>query len=719
MPNKKGSESEKSPEEQALEQRVDAMLNPKGDKSPITSPAAGPDKDKPLDIFEGKSSPVKITVKDSSAPAAATTAPEVPGKVLKEAGVRPTKVVAEKVSAPEPAPKQAAAVEVPAADESAAAPTPDVESTSTNIEDTATDKAVDDIAANDSDALLAAEDAARSAKTPAAPKKSSGGNWKDKLRALARNKWTWVGVAVLLVALFALPFTRYKVLGLVIKESVAVKVLDSKTNTPVSNAEVALGGASGKTNAEGVADLRAAVGSSKLEVTKQYYTSYNSKVTVGFKAANANVNLVATGRQVPLTVTNKITGKPLTGAEIKILNTTAKTDSKGKATVVLPATAANDNATVTLSGYNTASASVVVTSDVVPGNTIQLTPSGHIYFLSNLSGKIDVVKTNLDGSGRKTVFAGTGNEDPNTTSLLASRDWRYLVLKSQHDGSRAALYLIDASNDTVTSFDTNNSDFQLIGWINHNFVYDASSNTVPQSQAGHDVIKSYDADHQQLNQLDQNQVDGAAGSYGYQSFANFYILNNELAYTTQWYSVGGFDISNKSDTIRTVQPGAQSKKDVQSVSADGIVFTQGSLYEPQTAYYEFYNGNENKGQFYSFENQLVSPANNLTQADLNKAYPTYLLSPSGSQTFWTELRDGKNTLFTGSANAQNPKQIANLSDFSPYGWYTDAYTLVSKNSSELYIMPAAGPGLRPPLKITDYYKPAQTLNGYGYGYGGL
>jgi hypothetical protein len=82
------------------------------------------------------------------------------------------------------------------------------------------------------------------------------------------------------------------------------------------------------------------------------------------------------------------------------------------------------------------------------------------------------------------------------------------------------------------------------------------------------------------------------------------------------------------------------------------------------------------------------------------------------------LRDGKNALFIGDTNAGNKKQIASLSEYSPYGWYSDSYVLVSKTSSQLYIMSPTNPN-EPPLKITDYYKPAQTFQGYGYGYGGL
>ncbi|HXR50304.1 MAG TPA: hypothetical protein VN778_04740, partial [Verrucomicrobiae bacterium] len=348
MPNKKNSEPEQTPEEKALAERVDAMLDPnRPDQSPAlqsqssSAPAAS---DHPLDIFEGKSAPIPISTKDASdTPAEPTkTAPELPGKASKQASVESPKSEAEPASEPaEPQPEEPAP------------PAPDIEDTNAQLDDSETDKAVDEIAANEADALLAAEDAAKAGRVvtkKAAPRRS----WKSKLVALLKNKWTWIGLALILVIILALPMTRYKLLGLVIKEPVTVRVLDSKTNTPVSNADVTLGGASSKTNAEGTATLRAALGTSQLQVTKQYYKTYALKYSVSFKAASTSVNLVATGRQVPITVLNKITGKPLQGAEIKVLATTAKTDSQGKATIVLPTTAASDNAVISLNGYNIA-----------------------------------------------------------------------------------------------------------------------------------------------------------------------------------------------------------------------------------------------------------------------------------------------------------------------------------------------------------------------------
>ena len=220
--------------------------------------------------------------------------------------------------------------------------------------------------------------------------------------------------------------------------------------------------------------------------------------------------------------------------------------------------------------------------------------------------------------------------------------------------------------------------------------------------------------------LFRSSAEGTAGSSLYQNFANFNILNDVVVYSTQWNKEGGqaTDAIGKNDTIRAVQPNGQGKKDYQSFPTTDGNYIQANLFEPQGVYFAVYN-NKTKPTFYLFENQSAK-AINIDQATFDKTYPTFLLSPSGKQTLWTELRDGKNAIFTGDSNAGNKKQAANLSDFSPYGWYSDSYTLVSKNGSELFITPVSGLNAnQQPLKVSDYYKPAQTYAGYGYGYGGL
>lgn len=701
MPNKKSAESNISPEEQELEQRVEIIMNPDKPDSTQTPKKTPDERTTPaIDIFSDPK-----------------TAPAVPKELLKNIGVEAAKKPADTIETPTVTNKAKTrdAVEAAIVRDGAAA------TIAIALDDATTDKAVDEIVSKESDELLAAEDAAatqtvsRSARHP----------WKAKAGRFFKNKWTWILLLAALFILFGVPITRYKLVGLVLKESVNVTVIDSKTNTPVSSAMVSLDGVSAKTDANGKATLKVPPGTGALRVTKQYYRSYAASYFVGFSSgARTSVRLLATGRQVPVTVLNTITGQPLANAQVAILDTTAKTNARGQAIIVLPTTGLSDSASVSLTGYNTTQASIQVTSSIVSNNTVHLTPSGYVYFLSNQSGTIDVVKTNLDGSGRQTVLAGTGKEDPNSTSLLASRDWRYLVLKSQRDTPQPALYIIDTSDDKVTEFDNGDANFTLIGWYGHDFMYDVVRNNVAQSQSGHEAIKSYNADTGQLNQLDQNQEQGAPAAYAYQGFYNFYILNNELVYNTQWYTFSSngtnYDLSSLSDTIRAVQPAGQNKKDYQSIPAAGLGYIQAALYEPQSLYYAVYSYATNATTYYAFDGQTVTNPTGLSQTTFSQSYPTYLLSPSGAQTFWTELLDGKNTLFIGGTNADGKKQIATNSDYSPYGWYSDEYVLVTKSNSELYIMPAAGlQSGQQPLKIANYYRPTQSYNGYGYGYGGL
>ncbi len=677
------------------------MMNPdKPDK-----PAAG-------DKTDSESVPVAVRR------IALQTAPELPEKLLKQIlADKPEKADTEKE---EKITRQSAETET---DTDTDAAEVDLDEPDRKLNNRDTDKAVDDIVANEGDIVLAVTDAATARRSGAAAATSSG--WKDKLAAAAKSKWMWVGLAVIVLAVFAVPLTRYKILGLAIKQPVSLTIVDSKSKTPVSNAIVQLGSASAKTDANGKVQLKAPVGKDNLTITKQYYTTAHSSYFVGLKAASGtSLPLVATGRLVPVTVINTITGKPLKGAEIHVLKTTAKTDAKGMATIALPAGSSHDSATVQLGGYNRAQIVIEVTDKAVKSNTFHLTPAGHIYFLSNLHGSLDVVKSNLDGSDRHTVLEGTGKEDKNTTSLLASRDWRYLVLKARRDSEQPALYLIDTSDDKVTQFDNGNAEFSLIGWYGHSLIYDLTRTSVSNWQPGREVIKSYDAENLQLNQLDQTQADGNAEAYAQQSFSGFYIVSGALVYNTQWYGYSsGYviaDLTGKTNTIRAINPNGQNKKDYQSFDYGDSSFGQAILYKPESIYYSVYNKTSGKITYYEYENQTVKLASDVNQDTFSQVYPTYLLSPSGNKTFWTELRDGKNTLFTGDDNAKGQQQIASLSDYAPYGWYGDAYTLVSKNSSELYIMPSNGAAAgKPPLKITDYYKPAQTFRGYGYGYGGL
>ena len=717
--------SDKEPSEQdQLIKKIDDMMDIKG-----PGPKEPRADDPTIDVKQFQES-LNQSLKgttfagDSSNPSAPVTAPTLPKDQLAKDNKSDSKVeekvpeeIAEEI--PDVKPDDKVTQTEKAEPEAELSVPPETELPEANIDDAQTQKAVDDIVAKEGDTLLAVEDAKKEAQAKAVVSKVSFG---EKMRLFFRKKWLWV-IPLILIVLFAVPVTRYKILGLVIKKNVTIVVEDSKTSTSVSSAEVVLGGTSSKTDANGKAVINVGLGQRDLSISKPYYQTLDTTFFVGFSEYKGGpLKLTATGRLVPIKVTNKITGKPLANVTITAQKTTAKTDKAGIATIALPTKQAKVQGKISGSGLNPQTIEITVTNKQDKQNNFAMVTSGQIYFLSNQSGNLDVVKSNLDGSERKTVLAGTGKEDQRTTSLLASRDWRYLVLKARRDQANPSLYVIDTKTDKVTQFDTGDGDFNLVGWYDHNFIYQQTKPSVNYWQPGRQVVKGYDADKSQLSQLDQSQGEGSNTSYAYQEFFNFYILNGLISYNTAWsgYNSNGaaFDLSAKTDSIRGIQPNGQGKKDYQTFQSASTNFIQASLYEPNGVYYAVYTGN-NKAAFYSFENQTVKPAA-IDQATFDKQYPTYLLSPNGNQTFWSEQRDGKNTLFIGDKNAGNKKQIASASELSPYGWFSDDYVLLAKNSSELYIAsPASILAGSPSLKITDYYKPPLSYSGYGYGYGGL
>lgn len=543
----------------------------------------------------------------------------------------------------------------------------------------------------------------------------------------ARKKWTLpITVLALIVIVLAIPASRWAVLGLFIKEDVSVAVYDSQTAKPVSGATLTVNGKTTTTDATGKASLSVKVGPAKLTVSKRYYKPYSLSTTIGFSAANnsRNVKLDATGRQVPIAVVNSITGRGLANVEVSVLGTSTKTDKDGKANIVLPTTSDTQRATLSFPGYNSVTDDIQVVDHFITMNKFKLTPAGKLYYLSNQSGTIDVVKANLDGTQRQTILQGTGKEDQNNTALLVSRDWKYLALLSKRSGSEA-LYLINTATDAATQIDSGGGDghFTLIGWSDDTFVYEVVHNNLQLWQTGQEVIKSYDATTGKLYSIDESQGQGDQSAYTGSSFTSAYLMGKQLVYVKNWSSNdgSGAQLKGKSSSLISVKPDGTAKTDIKDFSVpDNTAYSYYvniALFEPYGAYLQVPGSNGGTNTYYKYEGGSVTATSDVNDGNFGQNIPTYLLSPSGNQTIWADQRDGKNALFVGSNNGKSAKQIATLSEYKPYGWYTENYILLSKNGSELYIMPADASN--DPVKVTDYYKPPLNFNGYGGGYGGF
>ncbi len=530
-------------------------------------------------------------------------------------------------------------------------------------------------------------------------------------------------ILLVIAVLLAVPFTRYLLLGPFIKQNVEVTVTDSETHIPVSGVDVSLRGKSAKTDGQGHATIaQVSVGGGTLQATKKYFKDYSQKMTVTLtKMKPVAFSMQATGRQIPMKVTNKITGDAVAGAVVKVSDAEGVTDQNGAVTLVLPADKPTQKGTIHANGYNEMAITVDLSKATVNDNSFGITPSGKIYFLSKRTGKIDVVKTNLDGSDRQVVLAGTGQEEDSNTVLLASRDWKYLALQARRENGQTRLYLITTADDSVLEIDSGGAAFGPVGWSEHAFLYTATRSNVPAWQGKAAALKTFNADTKQGSTIDETNAEGTSQSdYINEVFGNVYIMRDAVVYVKQWYGsyLSAYRLAGKRSGLYQAKANGSNKQTIKDFDAASTSSIATVLSKPGELYVATYN-NAGKATYYEYANGNFAAASDVTADNFNQFYPTYLVSPLGSTVFWSEPRDGKNTLFTANLQLDKPKQLASSSDYSAYGWFSEDYLLMSKNGSELYIAPSSGfSSSTPPQKITDYHKPARSLDGYGYGYGG-
>ncbi|MDB5161056.1 MAG: hypothetical protein JWO96_436 [Candidatus Saccharibacteria bacterium] len=516
---------------------------------------------------------------------------------------------------------------------------------------------------------------------------------------LARKKWTIpASILLAILVLAAIPWSRYHAAALVIKKDLTVEIKDSKTNTPVSGAAVSYAGQTLITNAEGKAVLpKLKAGHHPAVISKKYYKDQPIDIFSPILAPKnpSRVSLIATGRQVPVHVTDYVDDKPLAGATITIADTNAKTDSKGDATVVVPAGLNEQKAVAKLEGYNDGQFTVNADAQQPAATKIKLVPAGKIYFFSKRTGKLDLMKANLDGSSTETVLAGTGYEQVASSFISQSPDWKYiaLVIKRSSADATPQLYILSTGDDRLLNVDGGNANFVVQGWSGSHLIYTAAQADLPDYQTGKAKLKSYDAATGKTTQLDQtkgsNNEDGTAA----ESYAATIVSGGNVIYAKNWAIAG--TAKGQEHSLNVIGVDGQDYKLAASYpSSDTVYYSQHTA----NSIYVWQQPHAGTDSFYDYTIGSAPKQVNINSNDFYSGTQGYYPSPSGKYILWTEQRDGKNTLLIGdqSGGTQN---VASFSDYLPFGWYTDKYLILTKTGSELYILGTHGGS---PLKITDY-----------------
>jgi hypothetical protein len=530
-----------------------------------------------------------------------------------------------------------------------------------------------------------------------APKLKRLSNW------LATHKKVAIPLAILLVvvAAAATPWSRYHAAGLVIKKNFTVKVSDSTAGTPVSGALVSSGKVSALTNAEGVASLSLPVGPHHLTISKKYYAGTQSELTVPITGSkNVVLDLVATGRQVGLNVKDLLSGKSLSGVQIEVAGISAKTDSGGKALLVVPASSGAEQASLSLNGYNDAKVDLKISSQDIVQNDAVLTPAGKVYFLSKRTGKLNVMKSNLDGTGAEVVVAATGHEQVDSSALSRSPDGRYVVLETQRNDNDdpPQLYILSVSDDRLLTFDSGDFKFTIIGWLGDNLIYEANNNNLADWQAGKQKIKSYNAATGKTTVLDSTAA-GKANTEIFQSFGHVYLTAQGIVFTKQWSGFVPEVLDGRKNTVLSIKADGQQEQALASYDAEK--YSENLYrYAPNGFYIELDFSRSTDAIFYDFT--VGGSFKKISRPTSRQLFdnPVYYFSPAGDQTYWSEFRDGKNTLITADMYGSQPSQKVHAAGYAAVGWYTDKYLLATnKDQNELYIM---SPAASKPIKIADY-----------------
>lgn len=504
-------------------------------------------------------------------------------------------------------------------------------------------------------------------------------------------------LAVIITA--SIPLSRYSVAGLVVRRDFKIAIIDHQTGVPVSDATVKLFDRTVQTDAAGVATFNSIkTGVTDMQISKNYYESDSKTITIGFTETNPpqQFALKANGRLVPINVINKITGKPIANVSIAANDSTAITDDQGEATIVLPSETLEAQALFTSEGYNQLEATIQVSQQVVAANTFQLVPSGNVYFLQN---KTELYKAQLDGTSKERVMTEL-TSTASTVEIKASADWRYMVIHMVLKNGDQQLFVLDTETDEAVEIGGKDDSFyEITGWSGHQLHYKVTRAEKEVWGASRSALMRYSAESGQNLIVDQNASVGSNdASAAYENYSRNVIVAGGVLYAKSWIKAPYADVvANKEDGLYFLHGSSEAPVTLQTYEA---VIDQNPRFEliktgPQAAIIRYHG--PKKPELMAFKDGSLVNQETSNKA-FSESYPVYYLSPGGLNALWRQS-DGQ--LVVGTQTADDGNVIETDTRYTPYGWLSDDYILVTR-AGQLYILPSNGVGtLGNRLKIAE------------------
>lgn len=631
---------------------------------------------------KGKKEPSSSAAADSQAPPeqVITSAPELPEELARQLkdNTKHSTIASKKPQATE---KTApTATEEPTTPEK---PTPadTEEDEPTLLKNAETDKAVDAIVAEESDELLAVEDAivdqAKAENTP------HHGRLRRFFSAWWHNPWArWLTIAGLLLAVAAaatIPSSRYFTLNtLGVRSSASLVVLDDSTQLPLRNVTVQLGKRTAQTNVNGTVTFTGLkLGKQPLSIQRIAFAHHQEDITVGWGSNPLGTfALKAVGRQYTIQLTDYLSGKPVLAAEATTGEISALSDKTGKATLTMDSNNLHDvDVTITASGYRTETLTLHVDSPAKPA--LSLVPSRKAVFVSKQSGKFDLYAMDIDGKNRTLLLAGTGRENDNV-SLAVSSDGSEAALVSTRDDMHdkdgyllSALTLVNVNDGTVLSLD-HAEQIQLVDWIGNRIVWQATAAGASASNPQRYRIFSYDFKANSRSQLAAaNQFNAVISANGAIYYAN--------SSTQPGAQIGFFKVR---------PDGSNRQRTLDQEVWSGFHVSPGS-FSLQTP-----------GGWYSYA--LKTDTASKISAPSNYTNHLYVSNADGGKSAWIDSRDGKGALLVNDSGTSKSITVRTQEGLTnPVRWLNDhtfVYRVATGQETADYAVSLDGGS---PKKISD------------------
>ena len=513
-------------------------------------------------------------------------------------------------------------------------------------EDKATDTAVDDIVHSDADAALPETPRTETVVMKLSPMQRLKEAWLNWWSNPWKRYGTILAIAVLLAVAFFVAPIRAMVLNTVgVRSSVLVHVYDGATNLPLENATIQADGRSIKTDANGQATLGGIhLGKQTVTISKLAFASIRKQVTFGFRITDlGDVTLKPVGTQITYVFTDYLSGKPIADVALTSGESTAKSDTNGKAVITLqPDSAKDSKITVSKDGYRTDEVSTPV--DLTSTTNYKLVPAAHAIFVSKASGTYDVYKMYLDGKDRSVLLAGTGLENASIATLPSPAGDKVAVASTRDDRRDSDGYLQTALNIVdVASGDRTNLEYAdqitLLGWDGSTLVYQETVAGTSAANPNRQKIIAYDTSSGKRFQLGN---------------ANYFV-GSQLIGDTLFYGVSATDPSSPSNFVRIKTDG----------SGKNVIYT-GKVWSLLRTGYDTLKV-QSQDAWYDY---TISAMNLVASTPaVNYVSRNYVDSPDGKTSVWVDIRDINGVLIARNLSTSKETEITTQKDMlAPLYW---------------------------------------------------